>query len=116
MSIIPLDPEFLNDHDEWMQEATERRNAALAQMVEQRTCNAQVEGSNPSSSTMNIRSRSSAGSEREPSKLEVVGSIPTEITIASAPPALLAQRSEQDAHNVLVGGSNPSEGTIHLTL
>jgi hypothetical protein len=57
---------------------------------------------------MGIRSRSSVGTEQQPSKLWVAGSSPAEITKLQTRSSVWL---EPAAHNGLVGGSNPSGST-----
>lgn len=96
MSIVPEDPQFLSNNDEWLSEADSRRQAALAQSAEHSPCKREVAGSTPAGSTTPFED----------------GIFNNNYSAKEGISALVAQRSEQDAHNVLVGGSNPSEGTI----
>jgi hypothetical protein len=57
---------------------------------------------------MGIRSRSSVGSEQQPSKLWAAGSSPAETTKLQTRSSVWL---EPAAHNGLVGGSNPSGST-----
>jgi hypothetical protein len=180
MSIVPEDPQFLSNNDEWLSEANSRRQAALAQSAEHSPCKREVAGSIPAGSTTELFSEEwwkevrecedMIIKDREKNLATRPSGIPTDSTtelfseewcklpleekleqIKNANPndefkvknlseicrqhhhflrsalqrsenlyvtqtnnALVAQRSEQDAHNVLVEGSNPSEGTIFL--
>ena len=112
MNISPQDPEFLSHEDEW------RKDAVVAQAVEQLICNHQVGGSNPSDSTIVTESEcgavgSASGLGPEGRRFESCHS--DQLTTYNSK-GELAQWSEQGAHNALVVGSSPSLPTNILTV
>lgn len=131
------DPEFLDNHDEWKQlfpAGTKfMKDAVVAQVAEQLPCKHQVGSSNLSDSTTSSECGSVA--DHLLWEQDKAGSIPATPTNDMHPSvrdtsspfqgvesrvrfpldapfnALVAQRLEQSAHNALVAGSNPAEGT-----
>ncbi len=137
MNINPEDPEFLSHEDAW------RKDAVVAQAVEQLICNHQVGGSNPSDSTntLAVFKENSykesclepkslwGGADSSESECGAVGSASglgpegrrfeschsDQLTTYNSK-GELAQWSEQGAHNALVVGSSPSLPTNILTV